>query len=134
MNNCICWKLCLPQASEALQKLPSTKLCKARLGNLGKFPPYDFSFPEETSHHLTNCEGITPLHQHWGASGDPLTALGMLAFRTDVGIWQSSPSFSPATRVPGGRGAGLCDGVVPSRPRPGKEAAAGQKSSALLSV
>lgn len=30
--------------------------------------------------------------------------------------------------------AGLCDGVVPSRPRPGKEAAVGQKSSALLSV
>lgn len=50
------------------------------------------------------------------------------------GVQQHSPSFSPAGRVPGGRGAGLCVGVVPSRPRPGKEAVAGQKSSALLSV
>lgn len=56
----------------------------------------------------------------------------MLAFHT--GIQQILPSFSPVPRVPGGRGAGLCDGVVPSRPRPGKEAVAGQKSSALLSV
>lgn len=85
-------------------------------------------------HHLTNCEGITPLHQYWAASGALLTALEVLAFHTDAGIWQSSPSFSPVTRVPGGRGVGLCDGVVPSRPRPGKDAAAGQKSSALLSV
>lgn len=50
------------------------------------------------------------------------------------GVQQHSPSFSPAGRAPGGRGAGLCVGVVPSRPRPGKEAVAGQKSSALLSV
>lgn len=48
--------------------------------------------------------------------------------------WLEFSSFSPAGRVPGGRGAGLCVGVVPSRPRPGKEAVAGQKSSALLSV
>lgn len=58
----------------------------------------------------------------------------MPVFHTDMGIQQSSPSFSPAARVPRVRGAGLCDGVVPSRPRPGKEAAAGQKSSVLLSV
>lgn len=49
MNNCICRKLCLPQVSGALQKLPSTKLCKGRPGSLGKFSPYNFSFPEETS-------------------------------------------------------------------------------------
>lgn len=48
--------------------------------------------------------------------------------------WLEFSSFSPAGRAPGGRGAGLCVGVVPSRPRPGKEAVAGQKSSALLSV
>lgn len=47
---------------------------------------------------------------------------------------QHSPSFSPAGRAPEGRGTGLCVGVVPSRPRPGKEAVAGQKSSVLLSV
>lgn len=47
---------------------------------------------------------------------------------------QHSPSFSPAGRAPGGRGTGLCVGVVPSRPRPGKEAVAGQKSSVFLSV
>lgn len=48
--------------------------------------------------------------------------------------WLEFSSFSLATRVPRGRGAGLCDGVVPRRPRPGKEAVAGQKSSAVLSV
>lgn len=85
-------------------------------------------------HHLTNCEAVTRLHQYWGVSGELLTSLGMPAFHTHAGIQQSSPSFSLATRVPGGRGAGLCDGVVASRPRPGKEAVAGQKSSALLSV
>jgi len=111
----------------ALQKLPSRNLCKARPGNPGKFSPYDFSSPEETLRSVK----ASPLRQHRRVSGDPLTAL---AFHTNAGIWQSSPSFSPVTRVPGGRGAGLCDGVVPRRPRPGKEAAAGQKSSALLSV
>lgn len=48
--------------------------------------------------------------------------------------WLEFSSFSPAGRAPEGRGTGLCVGVVPSRPRPGKEAVAGQKSSVLLSV
>lgn len=125
---------CLPWSSAALQKLLSSQLCKAKLGSPGKFSPYSSGVPEETSPSAYKRRGHHPAPSILGCPRGSADSSGVPAFGTKAGIWHNSPSFSPAARVPGGRGAGLCAGVVPSRPRPGKEAVAGQKSSAPLSV
>lgn len=125
MNNC---KFSLPQRNWALQKLPSTKPLWAALES--SLSPILVSLKKPPLY-FTNCGSITSPHL---VPTDTDVSLGIADILHWGGIWQSSPSFSLATRVPRGRGAGLCDEVAPRRPRPGKEAVAGQKSSAVLSV